>query len=339
MCMTRGEFERLAERYRLGKCTQEEIAFVEQWMKVNGGADEEDSPVFESDAEAGRIGDEVWGRIRQEAGLAVKKPWWKRPEWRWGSAAACLVLILSSVIFSDRLSPAGSEPVLTGLETINTSASRQRITLPDSSVVILAEGASIAVGEGYAHPTRTVSLKGEAFFEIRRNAKVPFLVYSGDLVTEVLGTSFTIRPEAGKKTIEVSVSTGKVSVYSSEKDRNQRRRGVIITPNQKAVYDTESKAIRQDLVDDPKMVEPGIPASDFSFDETPVKEVLAALRKSYGMEIVVSNPELNDCAFTGNLNGFGLFKQLDYVCNTVGAQYEVRGTTIFLTGNGCGSSL
>ncbi len=338
--MTRGEFERLAERYRLGKCTQEEIAFVEQWMKVNGGAEEEDSFVFESEAEAARIEDEVWGRVRHEAGLAAERKSWRRSsKWLWGSVAACLLLVISSVFFSDHSSQADSEPVLSGLETINTSTNRQRITLPDSSVVILAEGASIAVGEGYGYPTRTVSLRGEAFFEIRPNPKVPFLVYSGDLVTEVLGTSFTIRPEAAKKTIEVSVTTGKVSVYSSEKDRNQRRRGVIITPNQKAVYDTESKTIRQDLVDDPKMVEPGIPASDFNFDEMPVKAVLATLQKSYGMEIVVSNPELNDCEFTGNLNGFDLFKQLSYICDIIDAQYEVRGTTIFLTGNGCESSL
>ncbi len=337
--MTRGEFERLAERYRLGKCTQEEIAFVEEWMKVNGGADEEDSLVFESETEAARIEDEVWDSIRYEAGLSGKKSWWRSPEWLWGSVAACLVLIISCMFFFEYSLPAESKSVLAGLEASNTSVNRQRIALPDSSIVILAEGASIIVSEGYGYQTRTVSLKGEAFFEIRPNPKIPFLVYSGDLVTEVLGTSFAIKPEAGKKTIEVSVTTGKVSVYSSEKDRNQRRRGVIITPNQKAVYDTESKTIREDLVDDPKMVEPNIPTFDFSFDETPVKTVLVALRKSYGMEIVVSNPELNDCTFTGNLNGFDLFKQLSYICNTVGAQYEVRGTTIFLIGNGCGSSL
>ncbi len=337
--MTRGEFEKLAERYRLGECTPEEVAFVEQWVRVNGIADGEDRMVFENEAEAAQTEEEVWGGIRRAAGLAAPKGgWWTRKPF-WLSTAACLVLVMMAVFLSDRFLPADTGPELAGLETFNTSTSHQRIILPDSSVVTLAEGASIATSESYGQQTRTVRLKGEAFFEILPDPKVPFLVYSGDLVTEVLGTSFTIKPETRTKTIEVSVATGKVSVYSNEKDRNQRRRGVIITPNQKAVYDTESKTIREDLVDDPKMVEPGIPESDFNFDETPVKKVLATLRKSYGMEIVVSNPELNDCEFTGNLNGFDLFKQLSYICNTVGAEYEVRGTTIFLTGNGCESSL
>lgn len=337
--MTRGEFEKLAERYRLGECTPEEVAFVEQWVRVNGVADGEDRMLFENEAEVEHIEAEVWGNIQRAAGLNMKKPGWRTGRVLWPVVAASLILVIAGISLTDRFLRTDPEPELAGLETFNTSTNRQRIILPDSSVVTLAEGASIATSESYGRQTRTVRLKGEAFFEILPDPKVPFLVYSGDLVTEVLGTSFTIKPETKTKTIEVSVATGKVSVYSNEKDRNQRRRGVIITPNQKAVYDMESKTIREDLVDDPKMVEPGIPESDFNFDEMPVKKVLATLRKSYGMEIVVSNPELNDCEFTGNLNGFDLFKQLSYICNTVGAEYEVRGTTIFLTGNGCESSL
>ncbi len=336
--MTRGEFERLAERYRTGKCTPEEVAFVEQWMEANGRVEDDDPIVFENETEANAIKYKAWAEIRKEAGLTSIQPnrWGK---WLWGSVAACFALIIAGILYLDRPAQADSEPGMTGLETFNTSTGHQRILLPDSSVVTLAEGASISTSESYGRQTRTVRLRGEAFFEIRPNPKVPFLVYSGDLVTEVLGTSFTIRPETRTKTIEVSVTTGKVSVYSSEKDRNQRRKGVIITPNQKAVYDAESKIIRQDLIDEPRILDKDIPKSAFDFDDTPVRQVLSTLQRSYGMEIVVGNPELNNCVFTGNLNGFDLFKQLDYICDIIGTQYEVRGTTIFLTGNGCGGPL
>ncbi|ODS85746.1 MAG: hypothetical protein ABS46_01790 [Cytophagaceae bacterium SCN 52-12] len=335
--MTRGEFEKLAERYRLGECTPEEVAFVEQWVRVNGFADGEDRMVFENEAEAAKTEEEVWSGIRHAAGLSTKKPRWLTGRVLWPGAAAGVILVVAGLFLTDRFPQADPEPELAGLETFNTSTSHQRIILPDSSVVTLAEGASIATSESYGQHTRTVRLKGEAFFEIRPDPKVPFLVYSGDLVTEVLGTSFTVRPEAKTKTIEVSVATGKVSVYSNEKDRNQRRRGVIITPNQKAVYDMESKTIRQDLVDDPRIVvEPPV-ASVFKFDETPVRDVLSILRQTYQMEIVVNNSALNDCLFTGNVNGFDLFKQLAYICDAIDARYEVRGTSIFLTGEGCGA--
>lgn len=336
--MIRGGIEELTERYRLGQCTPEEIAFVEKWVELNGVTGE-DRFIFKNEAEANELEAEIWEGIEKAADLHSRKVrGWK---WIvvWGSVAASVAVVIVGSFLLNPKPSASQDPVMTGLETVNKSINRQRILLPDSSVVTLAEGATIVTSENYGQATRTVRLTGEAFFEIRPNAALPFLVYSGDLVTEVLGTSFLIKPETGKKTIEVSVSTGKVSVYSNEKDRNQRRRGVIITPNQKAIYDTELKTIRQDLIDHPKMIEKNIPESVFNFDEVPVKKVLQILQNSYGMEIVVSNPELNDCVFTGNLNGFDLFRQLTYVCDIVDAQYEVRGTTIFLSGKGCKNSL
>jgi len=335
--MTKVEFEKLTERYNAGKCTPEEIAFVEKWVDLNFGMDG-DKLVFESEPEATITGEDMWLNIQDAAGISRR---WARPwsrEWFfWGMAASVALLLVAGLFLfgKDKKSP---ELTMTGLETHNTSVNRQRIILPDSSVVTLAKGAGIITSESYGERTRTVRLTGEAFFEIKRNPKKPFLVYSGDLVTEVLGTSFNVKPELEGKTIEVSVVTGKVSVYTSEKDRNQRRSGVIINPNQKVVYNTESKTIRQDIVENPKIVLPDAPELIFKFDEVPVETVLSTLRHAYGMEIVVNNSGLNDCKFTGNLNGFDLFKQLNYICDAIDAQYEVRGTTIFLTGNGCKDS-
>ncbi|PPK99528.1 FecR family protein [Parapedobacter indicus] len=331
--MTTGEFEKLVERYRLGECTPDEIAFVAKWMEKNAGAAEDDSTVFKNEEEAIRREEEGWNRIQQLAGFKRKTATRRMRNRYWWAAAACVAWVVGGLLFLNRASD--SQPELAGLETFNTSANRQRITLPDSSTVVLGEGSSIIISEDYGMKNRVVRLKGEAFFEIVPNPQAPFLVYSADLITEVLGTSFSIKPEAKGKTIEVSVTTGKVSVYAGEKDRNKRRRGVILTTNQKAVYDAESKTIRQDLVDHPKIVETDAPEAVFNFDQTRVKTVLATLRHSYKMEIVVTNPVLNDCLFTGNLNGFDLFQQLNYICDVINAQYEVRGTTIFLTGEGC----
>ncbi len=336
--MTRGEFEKLAERYKTGACTQAERALVEKWVESNCRPDEHGA-VFENEEEVQDIEDELWENIRGEAGLsqpAVR--WWAAAWWKAGLAASVAIMVLV-YYFSDSGSGQKKEPTMTGLQTFNTSLTDLRIVLPDSSVVTLGEGASIITSESYGNETRAVRLTGEAFFEVRPNLNLPFLVYSGDLVTEVLGTTFKIKPEKGKKTIEVSVVEGKVSVYTDNKDRNERKSGVIILPNQKVVYDPELKTIRHDLVDEPKMIVKSLPESAFRFDETSVGTVLDVLHEAYGMEIVVSNPELRNCEFTGNLDGFDLFKQLRYICDAVDASYEVRGATVFLKGRGCDGSL
>jgi ferric-dicitrate binding protein FerR (iron transport regulator) len=60
-------------------------------------------------------------------------------------------------------------------------------------VVQLNPNSTISYPEHFGQKTRTVYLKGEAFFNIKRNPAKPFVVHTGDLVTEVLGTSFTIK--------------------------------------------------------------------------------------------------------------------------------------------------
>lgn len=336
--MTKGDFAQLVEKYWLGQCTPAEIAFVEEWLKFNEPDPSQHLSVFETQKEAEEMEYELWENITENSGIENTRSRKYRLRWLSRGIAAAIIGFAATYLLNNQYKYFELVSVPSRFETVNSSTSRQRITLPDCSTVTLSEGASISLADGFGNQTRIVHLKGEAFFEIQPDPSVPFLVYSGDLVTEVLGTSFLIKP--GSNTIEVAVATGKVSVYSNEKDRNQRRKGVIITPNQRAIYNLESKTIQQDIVDNPQIVnEQTAPNPNFNFDETPLSTVLTVLKKAYGTDIMVSNPTLNNCVFTGNLNGYDLFKQLSYICNTIEAQYEVRGTTIFLTGEGCSRPL
>jgi ferric-dicitrate binding protein FerR (iron transport regulator) len=75
--------------------------------------------------------------------------------------------------------------------------------LEDGSEVQLNPNSTISYPEHFGQKTRTVYLKGEAFFSIKRNPAKPFVVHTGELVTEVLGTSFTIKSYENAKAIEV----------------------------------------------------------------------------------------------------------------------------------------
>lgn len=331
--MTNGEFERLCEKYKKGECTPDEIAFIEAWVELNGEVNIDDSNILGHQLQAAEIEEEMWKNIRIASGIRQNNSIPLRKVWFLPAIAASVAFIILTLFFV--IADQSDELAMTGLETFNTSFTEQRIILPDSSVVILAEGASLITDENYGDQNRTVRLTGEAFFDIKRNPNKPFLVYSGDLVTEVLGTSFHVKPGLDKNAIEVSVVTGKVSVYVSEKDRKHRKSGAIIIPNQKVVFNTKLKTIRQDIIGNPKIVINTENESVFKFDSIPVNDVLDVLRKAYGIDIVMTNSGIGHCRFTGDLNGFDLFRQLSYVCDVIDAEYEVRGTTIFLHGNDC----
>src|SRR5690554_3153293 len=62
--------------------------------------------------------------------------------------------------------------------------------LADGSSVTLNSDSELRFGSGFGQGHRDVYLKGEAFFEVASDDRLPFKVYTGELVTTALGTSF-----------------------------------------------------------------------------------------------------------------------------------------------------
>lgn len=334
--MTEQEFDRLTAKYHTGECTPEEVSLLETWA---GRMSEQSDAiaVFADEVEANEIEARIWkrlGPIVSPSKSRIKVP---RNVWLWPllMAAACLSVVCGYFLIEINHRPVQAEATNHGLETRNTTTSTQKIFLADGSTVLLEKGADILIDENYGKRNRVVHLTGEAFFEVKRNEKVPFLVYSGGLVTEVLGTSFHIRPDRVGKTIEVSVKSGRVSVYSSQPHKADKFDGVILTPNQKVLYDPVLHTIRQGIVDAPRILTAGTESPGFDFREESIETIISRLRTAYGVDIVLSGSGIDRCKFTGNLSGLPMHDQLRYICESVGARFETRGTTIFILGDGC----
>jgi len=74
---------------------------------------------------------------------------------------------------------------------------------------------------------------------------------------------------------------------------------------------------------------------NFVFDETPIAKVLEHLEAAYHIEMVMENETLAKCLFTGDIKGQNLYDQLEIICESVQATYEIRGTRILIKGSGC----
>lgn len=265
---------------------------------------------------------------------------------RWAAAAtiAGIIAVSAWLIMAPGGRPAVSSPaVAKNLVTkTNTSAAPQRIALEDGSFITLQPGSAVHYPSHFLPAKREVFLEGEAFFEVSKDPSRPFYVFNGNIVTHVLGTSFTVKMNRATKQVEVSVRTGRVEVYENSSDPGaaaQKNNGVILLPNQKVVYDEQVRQFVPSLVDQPLPVAGetgGNPAIvNKVFEETPLKEVLPYLEKSYGIEIVVENENLYKCLFTGDISQQDLYTRLDVVCQATGASYEIKGTRILIKGNGC----
>ena len=328
--MTKGEFDKLSEKYLSDKMTTDEQKLLEKWAQFHSDADYD---IFQDETEYRQTSRRLWHRIASHTGLpTAAKPLWQRASLWTGLAASVLIAVFTYFyVPSNQDKPA----LVHGIETTNAAPSRQLTILPDGTTVILEKNASIVIDADYGKKNRTVFLSGEAFFNVKRNTQKPFLIHSGELATEVLGTSFRIKPQPNNRTIEVIVKTGSVSVYTTNKNDHSKLDGVVVTPNQKAIYDAVAKTITSYIVDNPELVAASKAAPDFHFEEIPAEDVFTAISKAYGIEILVANESIKECAFTGNLTGMSLFNQLSAICDVIGAEYEIRGTTVFISGQGC----
>lgn len=229
------------------------------------------------------------------------------------------------------------------IETINKTDSPQIVRLSDGSVVSLEKGSRISYESSFNGDNRIVYLSGEAFFEVTKNPKKPFFVYANELVTKVLGTSFTVRAYKEDKEVTVEVKTGRVSVFSKKNQdqtalaNNSTLTGLVLTPNQKIVFKRDIEQLTKTLVAEPAIVLPkkDIQPVNFDFDDTPASEVFRVIKEAYSINIVYDDGVLKHCPITAPLTDQTLYDKLNIICKAIGARYEVLDGQIIIQSKGC----
>lgn len=344
--INRPAFVDLLSRYEVDRCTPEERELVEQWYELLG----EPITLPLTEEEWHIMEQKLWRRVRPVAKNEGRNPVRRvaRSLYVVVSGLAALIAVVIGLNWntgpmSDRLAPGTFVAHGEKADWIlyeNETARVKEIQLPDGSQVILAAEARLAVHKDFHRKNREVRLLGEAGFDVQRDSLHPFLVYSGEIITKVLGTTFHIQASNPEKPILVTVSSGRVTVYrqAGETGKVVQNSGVILTPNQKATYFPDNQQFVTGIVEGPLPIEPNIPipsSTSLVFSETPIREVIRELEVRYGTEIELDQESLGDCPFTGNLQNKEMYTQLELLCGTVNGSYEVRGTKILLTGKGC----
>jgi len=336
---SRKAFGKLLQKYLDGNCSEPERELVEQWYEL---INEEPRQNY-TDQEWAALEYKLWQKIEVdifETEAPVAFSFWRNHRI---SIAASVTLLLGVGAWW-YLAKQDNQPTHTTFQAPvneqklidNTSAKPLKIALEDGSTVTLSPHSQLQYPNHFATNKREVNLRGEALFEVSKNPEKPFFVITDKLVTKVLGTSFYVRTVEAKQKTEVEVLTGKVSVYEKERADNQNP-GVVLTPNHKVTFFAAEKHFITGLVAKPL---PQIKSINnrpekFEFDDTPISQVLEKLKKVYGIEIVLENDKLNDCPITADITAQPLYTKLDIICATINGKYEVKGTTILISGKGC----
>jgi transmembrane sensor len=184
---------------------------------------------------------------------------------------------------------------------------QNKILLSDGSIVWLNTNGKLSYPDHFPNENRIVVLQGEAFFEVTKNPKKPFIVQTKNADIKVLGTSFNVNSQTEKT--EVSVNTGTVQVQS-----NFSASYVTITKGYFAKAD-ETEIISYPISNQNyKSWKTGI----FTFSQASLKTVAKDLNTFYNKKITLPSDMELDCGLTAKFDNVPLediIEVIKFTCN------------------------
>lgn len=178
------------------------------------------------------------------------------------------------------------------------------LQLSDGTKVWLNSETTLRYPVQFIGEERKVELTGEAFFEVARNEKVPFLVESGDQTVKVLGTEFNISSYKENSLISTTLVKGSVEVFIKNKpDKKQ-----TLVPNEQITISKIDGLISKQKVNPYQYI--AWKDGRFVFDDQNLCEIMKTLSKWYNVDVVFAREELKNFRFTGNLERYSDFGEV-----------------------------
>ncbi|MDN5205695.1 FecR domain-containing protein [Fulvivirgaceae bacterium BMA10] len=331
MAINKKHFEELLEKYEAGDCNENEkqllIEFYgayqknQDWHKELG-----DREILESE-----LLEKINSRIINEenAPVVFNK---RRPLLRIAVIMA-IALIASFVLYQYSRVPDNKKDQLAIIEKVTQRGQKSTIILSDGTQIKLNSDSKIVYPERFENEKREVLLEGEAFFDVSKDEKRPFIIKSANITTTVLGTSFNVKAFP-KEMAQVTVATGKVQVTSDKSQSSVKSH--LLVPGEQVNYDPSSGQMYKNEVDIERFLawKDGI----LNFEEMKLHEAAKILERWYGVSITFDNEAIRNCRIVKGTyyKGENLFNVLKSFQYFLGFEYKVvDGNYITISGNGC----
>ena len=192
------------------------------------------------------------------------------------------------------------------------------IRLADGSQIWLNKGSKLIYPETFSGRYRKVVLKGEAFFDISRDEKHPFIITTEFSDIKVLGTSFNV--SAGTGETEVNVTSGLVEVQSLA-----NKKKVQVSPNETAIASSKTVVKMETLNLNYNAWRTGF----FQFENASLEKVIEDLSAFYTESIQIASEQILKCKLTATFDNLSLSEVIQIIEITCGVEIkEIDGNYV-----------
>ncbi len=279
----------LIARCLAGECSPAEQAQLQEWRALDARNEElmrelSDEwqltesrwrgPVVYPDRER------VWNAIADRMEVS-KRRFTKRFMWTVASVAASVVLLLGiSVKYLLKSDVAESEVYSSVCSPVGK---KMQLLLNDGTRVWLNSGSKLDYSLRYGKTDRKLKLAGEAYFDVKKNAQLKFVVQTGAVNVVVHGTAFNVRAYGAEPDVAVSLVRGSVEVAATEDNQSL----ALLVPGERVVVN------KSNLTHTVAKCNAGLDAiwrmEKLRFDGASITDVAEKLSKWYGIDIIVTD--------------------------------------------------
>lgn len=288
---------RILAKYIFDEVNAEEKAAVEEWLSEDPRRREELKQLMERlDLASRRYRP---GMFTPDAKIFRRKT--RRVQRMVRYVAAAVVLLVAGLWLF--LHPSPEKKVV----LVCKAGETREFFLPDSSVVTLSGSSRLEYTSAYNEHLREVSMKGKAFFSVRKDLEKFFIVKTSTVEVKVLGTSFQVQADAAGA--EVMVERGRVKVTADKGEQE-----CVLQKGMAVSYKRSEAELK--VVPDFDMNRIGWKTGVFRFKDTPLGEVIGELNQYYQVKIALPD-EYRSSRITVSFDKIPLKEALEIINQTL----------------------
>lgn len=301
--MDKKELSNLYEKYFKGDCTLKEEKLLEDFLE----SFQQEKNFFEEENEAfkNNRGLRILNNIKTEIEERESRSLWKNLIFKYAAMLTFLLAAGWGFYQFETFTNGGSEDEVSYITKSTRKGQRLELVLGDGTVIKINSESELMFPEKFTDNKREVFLEGEAFFEVKRDEKRPFIIHTGNVKTQVLGTSFNINSYPETNEIQVAVVSGKVRVEDKENSGNTP---VVLNAKEMVTYNKEQELLvkgkhNSELTDWRKGI---LLIKGESFPD-----IISKLERWYGVEFQLKKPVKLESEFYGRYNNESLSNILE----------------------------
>ena len=209
---------------------------------------------------------------------------------------AASILLIFSLGFATQSLISGNSKLWYSSDTIIEvpAGEMSKLTLSDGTSVILNSGTTFSYSGSFSEGNRIVQLDGEAFFDVEKDARHPFIIKTKLLDFKVYGTSFNIEAYLESNKVSTTLVKGSLGFLN----KNGEELGKLVPGENLQCSGSYNKIniteVNLDLYTSWKK-------GRIIFRNEKLEDVATKLERWYNVEIVIRNPELADEVYFGTV--------------------------------------